>query len=100
MIFVVTMPWHSADCVAWHHVLAVCSAGDWVNFDDSQVMGPLQDSEIVTSNAYILFYRRREEASKADGALSDQSMPMQYQDNCTVCFSGFYSIPDRLQWIA
>ncbi len=50
-----------------HLSVAVCSAGGWFNFDDSRVTGPLPDSEIVSPSAYLLFYRRREEARQDDG---------------------------------
>jgi Ubiquitin carboxyl-terminal hydrolase len=64
--------------------LAVCPPGGWFNFDDSRVTGPLSDSEIVCSSAYLLFYRRREETQKDDGTHCTKAPPAHLFVDCTV----------------
>jgi hypothetical protein len=67
-----------------HLSVAVCSAGGWFNFDDSRVTGPLPDSEIVCPSAYLLFYRRREEARQDDGVYHTDWPPTPALGDCTV----------------
>ena len=52
-----------------------CPAGHWINLDDANAPRLVSESDIVTPEAYILFYRRRPEAQRDDGALSVQHMP-------------------------
>ena len=60
---------------AWHQVSAACAAGGWHSFNDSKVTGPLSESEIVSDKGYVLFYRRRPEAQRDDGAFPARRRP-------------------------
>ena len=92
MGFLVRTPKHRR--VAWPCLsVTLCFAGGWFNFDDSRVTGPLADSEIVCSSAYLLFYRRREETRQDDGALSCQGVPAHVLGNCTV--PGYGQLDDK-----
>ena len=52
------------------HYNAYCKMpdGQWHCFDDSQVR-PVNQSDIVSSSAYVLFYRRQHEAQQDPGVL-------------------------------
>ena len=52
------------------HYNAYCKMpdGQWHCFDDSQVR-PVDKSDIVSSSAYVLFYRRQHEAQQDPGVL-------------------------------
>lgn len=65
--------------------------GGWYNFDDSRASGPVPDSEIVSSSAYVLFYRRREEAQKDDGTrLWESKVDYQALLRCLQCPDSHY----------
>jgi hypothetical protein len=60
-----------------------CSAGYWVRLDDDKAPELVPERDIMTPEAYLLFYKRRPEAQRDDGALFVQHMPAQCQGSCT-----------------
>eukprot|EP01118_Nematostelium_gracile_P016981 TRINITY_DN7131_c0_g1_i1.p1 TRINITY_DN7131_c0_g1~~TRINITY_DN7131_c0_g1_i1.p1 ORF type:complete len:918 (-),score=273.75 TRINITY_DN7131_c0_g1_i1:43-2796(-) len=47
---------------------------EWYKFDDSSV-SKIEESRVVTSSAYVLFYRRRETIANPETPLSDETTP-------------------------
>ena len=41
-----------------HYTALISSDGGWLKFSDTQVSGPINPREVVSSEAYVLFYRR------------------------------------------
>lgn len=53
---------------------ALNDEGEWCNFDDSRVTKNVDESEVVSSAAYLLFYRRRD-VKVDDDVWVDRPMP-------------------------
>lgn len=53
---------------------ALNDEGEWCNFDDSRVTKNIDESEVVSSAAYMLFYRRRD-VKNDDEVWIDRPMP-------------------------
>jgi hypothetical protein len=47
-------------------VITLVDLGVWRNFDDSRVTSDVDESEVVSSAAYCLFYKRRDVGSHHD----------------------------------
>jgi len=61
--------------------------GNWYKFDDSSV-SRVEESRVVTSSAYVLFYRRRDNATNGPlpsvsttGSKEEETKDMELQDN-------------------
>jgi hypothetical protein len=53
---------------------ALNDEGEWSNFDDSRVTKNVDESEVVSSAAYVLYYRRRD-VKLEDDLWTDRPMP-------------------------
>lgn len=53
---------------------ALNDEGEWCNFDDSRVTKNIDESEVVSSAAYLLFYRRQD-VKVEDNIWADRPMP-------------------------
>lgn len=53
---------------------ALNDEGEWCNFDDSRVTKNVDESEVVSSAAYVLYYRRRD-VKVEDEVWTDRPMP-------------------------
>lgn len=53
---------------------ALNDQGDWCNFDDSRVTKNVDESEVTSTAAYVLYYRRRD-VTVDDEAWADRPMP-------------------------
>lgn len=53
---------------------ALNDEGEWSNFDDSRVTKNVDESEVVSSAAYVLYYRRRD-VKVEDDLWTDRPMP-------------------------
>lgn len=62
---------------------ALNDEGDWCNFDDSRVTKNIDEAEVVSSAAYMLFYRRRD-VNNDNAVWIDRPMPSPTQIPSTV----------------
>ena len=62
---------------------ALNDEGDWCNFDDSRVTKNIDEAEVVSNAAYMLFYRRRD-VTNDNAFWIDRPMPSPTQISSTV----------------
>lgn len=83
-----------------HHLIAYCRNpidGCWYSFDDTKVV-PIQESSVVTQDAYILFYHRSSLSSAISSCASSSTSGYSSSASSYYCEHWAYRMPPFNYW--